>query len=88
MLLFTTHFFHGPLESSNTRVFDFIQVLNSLSAIHQHVGASTIGTETPNLAGLGDIPAVFLGNLFSSVLWLISSVDFALKTAINQILQS
>jgi len=47
----------GPLETGDNRILDFLQVLDGLGLVDQQVGASGIGTESPNLAGIGDIPA-------------------------------
>ena len=45
----TYYLLTGPLESSNARVLDFIEVLDSLGAVHQDVGSVGVGAEAPNL---------------------------------------
>ena len=40
----------GPLEASNTRILDFIQVLDSLGAVNHDVGAVGVRAEAPDLS--------------------------------------
>ena len=40
----------GPLEASNTRILDFIQVLGSLGAVNHDVGAVGVRAEAPDLS--------------------------------------
>ena len=38
-----------PLEASDNWILDFIEVLDSLGAVHQDVGAVGVGAEAPDL---------------------------------------
>lgn len=56
-VLFCANTFLGrPLERSNTRVLDFVEILNSLGDINEQIRSGSVWTETPDLPGLGDIP--------------------------------
>ena len=52
--------FGGPLEGSLYGVLDFIKVLNLLSDIDDHVGASSVWSEAPDLLGIIGIPLEFI----------------------------
>jgi hypothetical protein len=56
VLLSTDTFLGSPLEGSDTRALDFVEVLHTLGNIDKQVGASGLGTETPDLPCIGDIP--------------------------------
>lgn len=47
----------SPLETGDDGVLDFVEVLDGLGLVNQQVGTSAIGTEGPDLSGIGDIPA-------------------------------
>jgi hypothetical protein len=47
----------SPLETGDDGILDFVQVLNGLSLVNQQVGTVSIWAETPDLTGIGDIPA-------------------------------
>ena len=69
-VLFAKHTLVGsPLESSDYRVLDLVQVLHSLGDISDNVRSSLVGTETPDLTGIVDVPGgnlvVLLGKLFT-----------------------
>lgn len=49
-----------PLERSNTRILDFVEVLHTLGDIDEQVGAGRVGAETPNLTRIGDVPAILV----------------------------
>ncbi len=72
VLLGTSTLLGGPLETSDTRVLDFVEVLHTLGDIDQQVGASGLRTETPDLPGVGDIPSVLVGKETSSDLEVVS----------------
>lgn len=59
-LLSNGTFLSGPLETRDDRVLDFAQVLDGLGLVNEQVGTSGVGTEAPNLTGIGDIPAVLV----------------------------
>jgi len=55
-VLFSEHaFLDGPLEASDDRVLDFVQVLDTLGNVNNDVGASAVWTEAPDLTGFSDI---------------------------------
>jgi len=61
-LLLTTDTLSGnPLETGNDGILDLVQVLDSLGDVDDAVRARALGAEAPDLAGLGDIPAVRVG---------------------------
>jgi len=60
VLIAKNTFFRGPLEGSNARVFDFVEVSNSLGLIDQQVSASGLRAEAPDLLGISGVPAVFV----------------------------
>ena len=66
-----------PLEGSNARVLDFVQVLDTLGDIDKQIGTSCVGTEAPNLAGVGNIPTELVGEDTSSQLEIVTRVDLA-----------
>lgn len=77
-VLLTAHTLLGsPLEGSNTRILDFVQVLHTLGDINEQVGTSSVRSETPDLPGIGDIPSELIGKNTSSSLEIVTSVDFA-----------
>ena len=77
-ILFTSDtFLCRPLECGNTRVLDFVEVLHTLRHIDQQIRASGIGTETPNLPGISDIPTVLISKSTSTELIIVTSSDFA-----------
>ncbi|GFG13553.1 hypothetical protein IFM61392_07987, partial [Aspergillus lentulus] len=47
----------GPLETRDEGVLDFVEVLDGLGLVNQQVGTGGVGTEAPNLTGIGNIPA-------------------------------
>lgn len=89
----TTHVLFGadtllgrPLETSNARILNFVKVLHTLGDIDEQVRASCLGTETPDFAGFGDIPAVLVGEDSSADLEIITSVDLALLDTLGEFL--
>lgn len=50
----------GPLESGHNRVFDFVQVLDSLGHVEQQIGASAVRAEAPDLSRLRHVVLVLL----------------------------
>lgn len=75
-----------PLEGSNARVLDFVQVLNSLGDIDQQVGASGVGAETPDLPGIGDIPAVLVSEETGTDLEIVTGADDAVLDGLGEFL--
>jgi len=74
------------LEGSNARILDFVEVLNPLGHIDQQIGSSGIGAETPDLAGISNIPAVFISEDTSTELELVARVDLATLDGLGELL--
>lgn len=66
-----------PLEGSDTRILDFVQVLNCLGLIDQQVCTGGVGTETPDLSGVGDVPSVLVRKKACASLGIVTRGDFA-----------
>ncbi len=74
----TPHLFSGPLEPSHDAVLDLVKVLHSLGHVHQEVGSGSVGSEAPDLTGLGDIPLVFVSQVTAAGLELLTGRHVAL----------
>ena len=86
-VLLTAHtLLSRPLEGSNARVLDFVQVLNTLGNINQQVGASGVGTETPDLPGVSDIPAVLVSEETGTDLEIVTGADDAVLDGLGELL--
>jgi hypothetical protein len=46
----------SPLESSNNRVFNFVEILDPLRYIDHAVGTSLVRAEAPDFTGIGRVP--------------------------------
>lgn len=68
----------GPLEAGDHGVLDLVQVLHSLGTIDQDVGPSSLGTEAPDLTGLGDVVLVLFAQVTRAGLEVVTGVYFAL----------
>jgi len=79
-------FLGHPLEGSNHRVLDLVQVLDGLGHINEDVGAGGLGSEAPDLAGIVDIPAVGLGQMASADLGVVTGVDLAFVDLLLELL--
>ena len=66
-----------PLEGSNARILDFVQVLHTLGDIHKHVRAGRVGAEAPDLTRVGDVPAELVGEDARPDLVIVAGVDLA-----------
>jgi len=77
VLLSTDTFLGCPLECSDDGILDFVEILHSLGDIDDKVGASSIGTETPNLSCIGDIPTEFIGKDTGTELEIVTGVDLS-----------
>jgi hypothetical protein len=60
------------MECGNTRILDFVEVLNTLGSINQQVRTSSLGTETPDLPRIRDIPTEFIGKETSTQLEIVT----------------
>ncbi len=75
-----------PLERSHTRVLDLVEVLHSLGGIDEDVGAGRVGTEAPDLAGVGDVPAELVGEDPRADLVIVAGVDLARLDRLRELL--
>jgi hypothetical protein len=67
----------GPLESRDNGILDFVEVLHGLGLVDEQVGTGGVGTEAPNLTGIGDIPAVLIGHDTGTSLEVVTGADLA-----------
>lgn len=67
----------SPLETGDDRVLDFVEVLDSLGLVNQQVGAVGVGAKSPDLAGVGDIPAEVVSKDTGASLEIITRGDLA-----------
>ena len=67
-----------PLEASDNWILDFIEVLDSLGAVHQDVRSGRVWTEAPDLTGFSDVIFVFVGQVTGTSLQLVTGIDFTL----------
>ena len=72
VLLGTGSLLGSPLETGDTRVLDFVEVLDGLGGVDHQVGSGGFGTETPNLSRLSHIPSEFVGQQSSTDLEVVS----------------
>jgi len=66
-----------PLEGSNARILDFVEILHTLGNIDQQIGAGGVGTETPDLPGVSDIPTELVGHDTGTDLEIVTGGDLA-----------
>lgn len=66
------------METGDHGVLDLVQVLHSLGAVHQDVGAGTLGTEAPDLTRLSHVVLVLVGQVTGTGLEVVTWVDLAL----------
>jgi len=79
-------FLGNPLKSSNHRVLDFSEVLDSLGDVYENVGSISVGTERPDLSGVGDIPSELVGELTGSELRIVLRGDFSVVDGLGELL--
>ena len=65
----------GPLEGSNARVLNLVQVLDGLGDIDKKVGTNGVRTEAPDLTGLVDVPLEVVGEVTTASLGIITGVN-------------
>lgn len=68
----------SPLETRDNGVLDFVQVLNGLGLVNQKVGARGVGTETPDLSAISNIPSMFISEVTSTLLEIVTGSNLAL----------
>lgn len=76
----------SPLETRDDGVLDFVKVLDGLGLVNQQVGTSTIGTEGPDLTGVGDIPTEVVSEDTGTSLEIITGADLATLNGQGQLL--
>jgi hypothetical protein len=67
----------GPLETRDDGVLDFAEVLDGLGLVNEQVGTVGVGTEAPNLTGIGDVPAVLVSEDTGTSLEIVTRADLA-----------
>lgn len=67
----------GPLEAGDEGVLDFVEVLDGLGLVNQQVRTGGVGTEAPDLTGIGDIPAVLVSENTGTSLEIVTRGDLA-----------
>jgi len=77
VLLSANTFLGRPLECSNARILDFVEVLYTLGNIDQQVRASCVRAKAPDFPGIGDVPSVFVGEDARANLVIVSGTDLA-----------
>lgn len=60
--------------------------MHTLGNINQQVRTSGIRTEAPNLASIGDVPAVLVGENASADLEIVAGVNFAVLDRLGELL--
>jgi hypothetical protein len=76
-LLSNGTFLSSPLETRDDRVLDFTQVLDSLGLVNEQVGTGGVGTEAPNLTGIGNVPTVLVSKDTGTLLDIVTRSDLA-----------
>jgi len=75
----------GPLEGSLNGVLDFVKVLHLFGGIDDHVGASGVWAEAPDLLGIVGIPLVIVLELASSLLNILLGADVIILDGLSEI---
>ena len=68
-------FLGGPVEAGLDGVLDFVEELDSLGDVDDHVGTGLVWAEAPDLSAVVDVPLVLLGHVSSSGLDFVSWSD-------------
>ena len=74
-----THLFGGPLESSDDRVLDLVEILHSLGAVDEEVWSSSLGSKTPDLTSLVHLVFKLVHKVSSTGLGLLTGGDLTLQ---------
>jgi len=77
-------FLSGPLEGGLAGVLDFVHELALLGNIDKQVGASGLGTETPDLLGIVGVPSEFVLENLVADLDVLFSVDFVVFNGLGE----
>ena len=76
----------SPLETGDDGVLDFVEILDGLGLVNQQVGTGCIGTEAPDLTGVGDIPSIFVGEDTGTGLEIVTGGDLASLDHLGELL--
>ncbi len=76
----------SPGESTNDRLLNLEEVVDSLGGVDKEVGSSAVGAEGPDLTSLRDVPAELVGHLAALGLVLSSGVDVPVVNGIAELL--
>lgn len=79
-------FLGGPVEAGLDGVLDFVEELDSLGDIDDHVGTVLVWAEAPDLSAVVDVPLVLLGHVSSSGLDIVSWSDLLLLDLVGHTL--
>jgi hypothetical protein len=79
-------FSRGPLETGDDRVLDFVQVLDGLGLVDQHVGTAGVGTEAPDLSGIGNVPPEVVSQDTGTSLEIVTRADLAVLNLLRDLL--
>jgi len=75
-----------PLVGSDNRVLNLRKVLNSLGDVDANIGSIGVGSKTPDLSGLSNVPAVLLSELSSSELEVVLGIDVSIVDGLRETL--
>ena len=76
----------GPLETGDNGILDLVEVLDGLGLVNEQVGTVGVGAESPDLAGIGDIPLVVVGHVAGTGLEVVTGVDLAVLNVLAELL--
>ena len=77
--MFASYLLGGPLEAGDDGILDLVEVLDSLGAVDEDVGAGGVGAEAPDLPGLSDVVLVLVSQVSATGLEVVTSGNIALK---------
>lgn len=76
----------GPLETGDNGILDFVEVLDGLGLVNEQVGTVGVGTESPNLTGISDVPAEVISEDTGTGLEIVAGGDLAVLDGKAEIL--
>jgi len=79
-------FLGGPVETGLDGILDFVEELDSLGDIDDHVGTVLVWAEAPDLSAVVDVPLVLLGHVSSSGLDIVSWSDLLVLDLVSHAL--
>mmetsp|Transcript_5864 Transcript_5864/g.9003 ORF Transcript_5864/g.9003 Transcript_5864/m.9003 type:complete len:215 (-) Transcript_5864:676-1320(-) len=75
----------SPGETSNNRLLNFKQVVDSLCGINEKVRSSSLRSESPDLTGLRNIPAELISELTALELRISTRVDITIINSVTEL---